>query len=257
MNIIKPSSPVRLKPTNTSPLETECLFGEIVEILDTSTEWCYCKLTTDKYLGWVKKKDLGYLPIATHRVVSLRSFLYSKMDIKSTCINYVPLSAQLHIKDIINDWGIVSLSEDTNDIAYIPMNDIKKLGIIIEDWVTIAEACIFAPYKWGGRDTIGIDCSALLQLSYQNYGANIPRNSKDQSQLKKPVIKDSDNLERGCVVFWDGHVAIMINNSSCIHANAYHMKTIVEPLDIIKTRMKNEKISKIMNFNIKDKAIIK
>ena len=247
---------MRLKPCETSSLETECLFGEIVEILDTSIGWCYCKLTTDKYLGWVKKKDLGYLPIATHRVVSLRSFLYSQMDIKSSIINYVPLGAKLHIKDIINDWGIVSLSKDSNDIAYIPKNDIKKLGDIIDDWVKIAESCIFTPYKWGGRDTVGIDCSALLQLSYQNYGSNIPRNSKDQSNLIKPEIKDSDNLERGCVIFWDGHVAIMINNSSCIHANAYHMKTVVEPLDVIKNRMKNEQISKIMNFNTKDKIII-
>lgn len=86
----------------------------------------------------------------------------------------------------------------------------------------------------GGRDTVGIDCSALLQLSYQTYGEDIPRNTSDQFNLQKPNISDHDSLRRGYVIFWDGHVGIMIDRFNCIHANAYHMKTVTEPLvDIV------------------------
>ena len=102
----------------------------------------------------------------------------------------------------------------------------------------------------GGRDTIGIDCSALLQLSYQTYGENIPRNTSQQVKLKKKRIKDINNLKRGCVIFWKGHVGIMIDKFKCIHANAFHMQTKIEPLNQIINRMgKDFDITKMMDFN--------
>jgi len=120
----------------------------------------------------------------------------------------------------------------------------------VDDWVETAEKLKGTPYKWGGRDTVGIDCSALLQLSYQTYGENIPRNTYDQVNLKKPNVCEINNLRRGCVIFWEGHVGIMIDEINCIHANAYHMKTITEPLSNIVKRMgKYFKIIKMMDFN--------
>ena len=250
MNIIKPSSPMRSNPKHTSGLETECLFGEIVEILEINMDWYLCKLATDKYIGWVHSQSLGCLPIPTHRVISLRSFLYENMDIKSRLIQYVPLGAQLSIRNIQDKWSVVLLSEKNNDIAYIPSDDIVAFDHVINDWVSIAELCVSTPYKWGGRDTMGIDCSALLQLSYQTYGKVIPRNTSEQVKLKKTTLKKIENLKRGCVVFWEGHVGIMTDKINCIHANAFHMKTVTEPLiNIIKRLEKNYGITKMMDFN--------
>ena len=59
MNIVYSSVFMKSKPTETSPLETECLYGESVEILDPSADWVYCKLNTDNYCGWIKRKGLG------------------------------------------------------------------------------------------------------------------------------------------------------------------------------------------------------
>lgn len=250
MNIIKPSSPMRLKPKHKSGLETECLFGEIVEILDINMDWYLCKLATDKYVGWVHYQDLGSLPLPTHRVIALRSFLYENMDIKSKFIQYVPLGAQLSIINIKDKWAFVSLSEKNDKLAYIKSDDIVAFDHVTNDWVSIAELCVSTPYKWGGRDTIGIDCSALLQLSYQTYGEIIPRNTSEQVKLKKTTLKKVENLKRGCVVFWEGHVGIMTDKINCIHANAFHMKTVTEPLvNIINRLDKNNKIIKIMDFN--------
>ena len=83
---------------------------------------------------------------------------------------------------------------------------------------------IGTPYVWGGRNSIGLDCSALVQLCYQTYGENIPRNSIDQSLLNKEIIKEKHCLKRGHAVFWKGHVGIMTDEKNCIHANAFTWK---------------------------------
>ena len=73
MNIIKSSAYMNSNTTGTSSLETECLFGEMVEILDEHLDWVYCKLITDNYCGWIKKNNLGQLKKATHRVIIKRT----------------------------------------------------------------------------------------------------------------------------------------------------------------------------------------
>ena len=251
MNIIKPSSHMKSEPIETSELETECLFGEAIEVIDTKFEWVYCKLLTDNYYGWIKKKDLGnFLPL-THRIISTRSFLFKKKNVKSESIHYLPLGAQLSIIKVKDSWAEVCLSNNYNyKTAYIPSKHIVKIDNKIKDWVNIAEKLLGTPYKWGGRNSIGLDCSALLQLSYQTYGQSIPRNTIDQIKLQKKTITDLNKLDRGFVVFWKGHVGIMTDKLNCIHANAFHMEIIKEPLKDIIIRMGKEyKIIKIMNFN--------
>ena len=125
-----------------------------------------------------------------------------------------------------------------------------KNGKKIDNWVSVAEKLIGTPYVWGGRNSIGLDCSALLQLSYQTYGENIPRNSTDQSLLNKEIIMNKEKLERGFVIFWKGHVGIMVDEIYCLHANAFHMEVSKEPLvNILERTDKNNPIIKIMNFN--------
>ena len=251
MNVIKPSIPMRSEPNETSELETECLFGETLTIFDKYLDWYYCKLSTDNYCGWVQKHNLGKIIPSSHRIVSNRTFLFKDSDVKSGCINYLPLGAQVCVKDIDKGWAKVYLFDNNNyKFAYIPSNHIIKIGDTVNDWVSIAEKLIGTPYVWGGRNSIGLDCSALLQLSYQTNGENIPRNSNDQSLLKKEIINNQNMLERGFAVFWKGHVGIMVDKLNCIHANAFHMEVSREPLVDIKARTNKENpIIKIMNFN--------
>ena len=132
----------------------------------------------------------------------------------------------------------------------MPSKHIVESQHKVFDWVSIAQNLEGTPYKWGGRDTIGIDCSALLQLAYQTYGKTIPRNTSEQVQLTKSNLYQIEDLKRGCVIFWDGHVGIMIDKINCIHANTFHMKTVTEPLfDIINRMNKDHQIVKMMDFN--------
>ena len=250
MNIINSSVFMKSEPTETSPLETECLFGETVEILDEALNWVYCKLNTDSYHGWVKKEGLGKIKNPTHRVIVNRSFVYEDKNPRSNYLLYLPLGAQLVIDNIQSEWAEISLFNDETQVGYVPSRHIVSLDHRVKDWVATAELALGTPYKWGGRDTIGIDCSALLQLSYQTYGEDIPRNTSQQIKLKKNCIKGFENLKRGCVVFWKGHVGIMIDKFSCIHANAFHMQTKIELLSKIVNRMgKDFNVIKMMDFN--------
>lgn len=242
---------MKAKPISNSELETECLFGETVEVLDNYLEYLYCKLLTDNYQGWIKKNDLGKLDKVSHRVIAKRTFLFENKNIKSRCIDYLPLGAKLSIKEVGVNWAKVLLSDNhKKKIAYVPTKHIVTDDHKLNDWVSVCESLLETPYKWGGRDTIGLDCSALLQLSYQTYGYKIPRNTRDQLKLQKKVVKDINKLDRGFVVFWRGHVGIMVDSVNCIHANAFHMKTVIEPIiEIIKRMGKNYQIIKMMNFN--------
>lgn len=251
MNIINPSISMQKKPSNDSPLETECLFGETVEVIKELSDWVYCRLTTDSYLGWVKLKGIGKVQKTTHRVCVNRSFIYVNKNPKSKCLTYLPMGARLAIKKIHLGWVEVHFFYEQNiQKGYVPLNHIVNNEHKVDDWVETAQKLEGTPYKWGGRDTIGIDCSALLQLSYQTYGKNIPRNTSEQVKFKKPEVYDINDLDRGCVVFWEGHVGIMVDRVNCIHANAFHMKTVTEPLlEIINRMDKDHQIVKMMNFN--------
>jgi cell wall-associated NlpC family hydrolase len=241
---------MKSEPTETSSLETECLFGETIEILDETLDWVYCKLNTDSYHGWVKKVGLGKTEHPTHRVITNRSFVYADKNPKSNCFLYLPLGAQLVINNIQSEWAEINLYNNKTQVGYVPSTHVVNLDHKVEDWVYIAELFVGTPYKWGGRNTIGIDCSALLQLSYQTYGENIPRNTSQQVKLNKKHIQDINDLKRGCVIFWKGHVGIMIDKLNCVHANAFHMQTKIEPLNqIINRTGKDFNITKMMDFN--------
>lgn len=252
MNVIESSIPMRFKPDPMSNLETECLFGETVTILDNYLDWYYCRLLTDGYCGWVQKKYLGEIRQSSHRVISNRSYLFKSNDVKSAYINYLPLGSQVCVEDFDNFWAKAYIGNIQNQkFAYIPRKHIIKNEEKIDDWVGVAEKLIGTPYIWGGRNSIGLDCSALLQLSYQTHGENIPRNSIDQSLLNKEIINCKEKMKRGFVVFWKGHVGIMTDEIHCIHANAFHMEVSREPLaDIMKRTGKSNLITKVMNFNL-------
>lgn len=253
MNVILPSTSMKSKPLTTSMLETECLFGENVDILEEHLEWVYCKLLTDGYCGWVEKNSLGYLKKPTHRVILKRTFIFMKKNVKSHCINYLPMGALLSVKEIKKEWAEIHLyNNNENKTGFVPTKHIVSIDNEIEDWVSIAEQFVGSPYKWGGRDSMGIDCSALVQLSYQAYGKKIPRNTSDQVKIFNQTVTDLNKLKRGFVIFWEGHVGIMVDKTNCIHANAFHMKTTIEPLNDIIIRMKNNsQIIKIVDLNKK------
>ncbi|MEM7424322.1 MAG: NlpC/P60 family protein, partial [Pseudomonadota bacterium] len=105
------------------------------------------------------------------------------------------------------------------------------------DWVSVAEMFLATPYLWGGRSCWGIDCSGLVQLSLQAAGRSCPRDSDMQASMASDTLDPASRLERGDLIFWRGHVGIMVDADVILHANGHHMAVISEPLADAVTRI--------------------
>ena len=227
------------KKNNTFNLETEGLFGESFQIIKIENKFCYGKLLTDNYLGWMKLQDLGELPQASHRVIAIRTIVYKCNDIKSKSFFYLPLGSQVKIISKNKQWAKITLNSTSNTYGFIPLKHLTPISSQVLDWVKIAESLMKTPYKWGGRDSISIDCSSLVQLSLQAGGISIPRNSSQQKLFGKLEPIDINEFKRGNLMFWDGHVGILISKDKIIHSNAFHMMVSIENLSTVFKRLGN------------------
>ena len=241
------STPMFIKPKKNSSLETECLFGEKVLVKEKFKNWVFCQLTTDNYKGWLRIKDLSMPFKTTHHVIAPRIMVTKNSNIKSTNLGYLSLGSLVSVKEVFDDWAMIDFNfASEGGVGFIHKSQLLKKNEKMKDWVSVSEKLIHTPYKWGGRDTIGLDCSALVQLSLNASRIFLPRNTSDQINSKYFKEITFNQITRGCLIFWDGHVAITINETNIIHANAYHMKVQVEKLSHAINRLGNPVSVKIL-----------
>ncbi len=221
------SAPLRRRPDPNAPLETEALFGETVKVYGESDGWAWAQLERDQYVGYLPAASLGAPTAPTHRVAALRAHAYPGPSIKLKPRMALSLGARLRI---VGGEGDFAVSEEG---LYLWSRCLAELGAREPDVVAVAERFLETPYLWGGRTSEGIDCSGLVQTAMTAAGVASPRNSDMQeAALGEPLpIDDSEApLKRGDLVFWKGHVGIMRDPLTLLHANGWHMKTVSEPL---------------------------
>jgi cell wall-associated NlpC family hydrolase len=227
MRIIAASAPLRRSPQADAPLETEALFGESVTVYDESEGWAWAQLERDQYVGYLPSATLGAPSAPTHRVAALRTHAYPGPAIKAPPRMALSLGAQLTIVGREGDFAV------SQDGFYLWSRHLAELGAREPDAVAIAELFLETPYLWGGRTSEGIDCSGLVQTALMAAGVVSPRDSDMQeATLGEPIAVDdpSATLGRGDLIFWKGHVGIMRDSLTLLHANGWHMKTVNEPL---------------------------
>ncbi len=226
--IIRGSAPVRRAPDPSLGLETETLFGETLTVYDEADGWAWVQLARDSYVGYVPSDAITRdLVDPTHRIQALGTFLYPVPDIKAPPIMHLALNSVVSV--VGGDDRFVQLEQG----GFVIARHVAPLDRPARDFVEIAERFVTTPYLWGGRTRIGIDCSGLVQTAFQAAGLAAPRDSDMQSvELGQAVevADDFDGLERGDLVFWSGHVGIMLDSVMMVHANAHHMMVAVEPL---------------------------
>jgi hypothetical protein len=250
-SVLKPSTKINLLPKECSPLETESMFGEHITITETYEEWGKCKTIFDNYVGWVKLSDINSFQQSTHRVIKPRSFIYYDKNVKSNVFHYIPMGSKLKIISSNEEWSDIKIYRNNYyTTGYVPTNHIVPIKNVVKDWVSIAESLLGTPYRWGGRDTIGIDCSALIQLSLETIGVNFPRNTNMQANYSTGLKMDYKKLNRGVLVFWEGHVGVMVNEHQILHSNGFFMSTIIEDLSKAENRISinHGKILKLINI---------
>jgi cell wall-associated NlpC family hydrolase len=225
--IIAASAPLRRAPQADAPLETEALFGEVVTVYDESEGWAWAQLARDQYVGYLPAAALGAPCEPTHRVAALRTHAYPGPAIKLPPRMALSLGAQLTIVAREGDFAI------SNDGVYLWSRSLAELSAPEPDAVALAERFLETPYLWGGRTSEGIDCSGLIQTALTAAGVASPRDSDMQEAgLGEPIAIDDPKapLARGDLIFWRGHVGMMRDPVTLLHANGWHMKTASEPL---------------------------
>lgn len=225
--IVAASAPLRRKPDPSAPLETEALFGETVTVYDESDGWGWAQLECDQYVGYLPAASLGAPTEPTHRVAALRTHAYPGASIKLKPRMALSLGAQLRI---VGSEGDFMVSEEG---LYVWSRCLAELSAHEPDAVAVAERFLETPYLWGGRTSEGIDCSGLVQTAVSAAGVASPRDSDMQEKaLGEPIAIDDPKapLKRGDLVFWKGHVGMMRDPVTLLHANGWHMKTMSEPL---------------------------
>jgi cell wall-associated NlpC family hydrolase len=220
------SAPLRREPSPDAPLETEALKGELVTVYDTSEEgWCWGQLDRDGYVGWLPANALGPPgPPATHVVTALRTLAFPGPSIKLTPVAAFSLGCRLTVARTEGPLAVTAS-------GYVPARHLAPIDAIAPDFVAVAERFVGVPYLWGGKTSLGIDCSGLVQVALTAAGIACPRDSDMQERaLGEAIAPDVANLRRGDLIFWKGHVAIARDPATLVHANAFHMAVAIEPI---------------------------
>src|SRR5918994_1556300 len=236
MRVVVPSAPLRPHPSPEVSIDTEALMGERVRVYDEHEGWAWGQLESDGYVGYLSAEALGPDdPAPTHRVAALRSFVYPGPNLKLPPLLHLSLGAAVPVIGREKEWARIGRS------AFVFAAHLAPLDSHEGDFVAVAERCLGVPYLWGGKTSLGLDCSGLIQLSLAAAGIEAPRDTDmQQAALGEPVAPGPgpSGLSRGDLIFWKGHAGVMLDAERLLHANGHHMMVSVEPLAAAEERIR-------------------
>jgi hypothetical protein len=224
--IVDAIAPLRSGPSADAMLSTQALKGERVTIYDRNGEgWAWGQLNGDGYVGWLPDRALARPAAApTHKIIALRTFAFPGPSIKLPPADTLVMGTKVNVA---REDGLFAV---TSDGWYLPLQHVGGIDRNADDFVEVAERFAGTPYLWGGKSSLGIDCSGLVQVSLNAAGTGCPRDSDMQQDGLGRVLDraESRKLQRGDLIFWKGHVAIVRDADTIVHANAHHMATVIE-----------------------------
>lgn len=211
---------------------SELLFGEVVRIEQRSFGWVGIQTQHDGYRGWIPETSLQTgAGQATHRAGLMSALVFTRPDIKSSLVQRLHRGSSLRLHDTGGDFLELA------DGGFIHRRHVVPVGLVASDPVAVALSFLGTPYLWGGRTGDGIDCSALVQTALLECGIACPRDTGDQCVAFGAHRVAGKHL-RGDLIYFPGHVGIMVDSVNMLHANAFWMMTMIEPLEAVVDRLR-------------------
>jgi hypothetical protein len=198
--------------------ERQLPFGTAFCVIDRDQGHAFGFAVQDGYCGWLNEMALGDLPAATHWVKTTGTHLYPEPRVQSREIMPLPMGAQICVS--AQNGGFAETPS-----GFVPLPHLSPKGQYLTDPAGVAEQFLGTPYLWGGNSRAGLDCSGLVQMSLRACGIDAPADSDLQQDLGSDV---SDDLQRNDLIFWRGHVAIVVDADRLIHANGDTMSVAYE-----------------------------
>ncbi|MFN4141813.1 C40 family peptidase [Aestuariivirga sp.] len=227
VEVIEPVLSLRKAPRFDAMQLTQAMLGEEVKLFDEQEGWAFVQLARDGYVGYVNANALSpNRRAATHRVAVPSTYMYPEAGLKTQPAVAITLNAQVAV--IAEEGQFSRLDND----RFVFSAHLRPVETVEADFVAVAELFRHVPYYWGGKSVQGLDCSGLVQLAFEASGIAAPRDSDMQERALGEELPANalGELARGDLVFWNGHVGIMTDAETLLHANGHHMMVVAEPL---------------------------
>ena len=205
-----------------SGVVTQLLYGDTFKKIKETRRWLKIKNESDNYTGYIKKKKFPPDQKSTHKVYNIYANLYSKPN------------TQNKIKKKLSFGSKIKVTKSKNifykfDNFWIKKSDLKKINYMTKDTFKNIKKFINKKYKWGGKHFTGLDCSGLVQLFLNFNNKFCPRDTKDQVKYFKKKVQ-LNKIKKNDLIFWKGHVAVIISKHNLLHAYGPVKKTVIMPI---------------------------
>ncbi|MEP1444122.1 MAG: NlpC/P60 family protein [Hyphomicrobiales bacterium] len=232
LHITAPVCVLKREPNDNAAIDSQLLYGERFVAFGEKGKWLWGQAPRDHYVGWIRKSVVaeGHLD-TTHQVMSRGTFLYTEADMKSQPVMKIPMASRLVVTDrvTVRDTDYLKTRH-----GWLIKKHIRALSKSARDFVMVGESMLGMTYLWAGRSTFGLDCSGLVQLAMQMAGIAVLRDTDMQEATigeRVDLSPDLTGLKRGDLIFWPGHVGMMRDSDTLLHANGHTMTVFSEPLE--------------------------
>ena len=220
----RPATGIHRSPDAASEQMDQLLLGEIFEVIEEEGAFLWGQARRDGYVGFVDAKALARIDAEpTHMISALRTYAFAENSIKSRALGPYSLGCLVAVEA---EEGRLS---KVAGVGWMTSSHLAPIGDFETDAAAVAERFLGAPYLWGGRESLGLDCSGLVQQALFACGRACPRDTDQQAEMGVEI--EAGDFGRGDLVFWKGHVAIGLDAERIVHANGFHMMVAIEPLD--------------------------